>query len=628
MNLAGKGVRISRSGEEVPLKKHTFFVIAAFLAAFVPAFLAGNETLLKAFEKGETAAIIQLFKDNPQMMTADLGTGMTSLHYAVYYGNETVVDYALKNGVDLNVKDQRNLTPVWFSVSGGRPAMLKKLIALGADLKVQNPAGDNLLFRAVNGGNLEVIEILLANGFTVDMKASWGGTPAIYAARTGNVDVIKFLASQGADLKAANGNFTLLHDAIFSGRTEAVEYLLDQGLDINGLGGEGPTPLILAVDVGNIPAALALVRRGADINAVDKNGISVFRYAVMKGATDLVAQAIAKKSDISAADPRTGKTVLHEAALRGYSAIVADLLKAGADKNAKDKGGRTALSYALKYGNGAAAEVLRKAGAAEVPWETNLDDAAYLKKPLANGEATIWYLKHSGWALKTKSAFLVFDYWDNDPAPDRKLLANGHIDPAELKDLKVYVFVSHDHGDHFDKQIFDWKKTLPGIQYILGFEGEAAEGVIAIAPRTERKVGDLTVTTIKANDAGVGFAVQVDGLTIFHAGDHSNNTLETAGNDFYPEIDYLAERGIRPDIAFFLNMYGCGSTNPEAFQKGIFYAVDKLKIKSVLPQHGAYKEWVYGNLVEGVAKNKIDVRVGAAVNQGDRFVYRGGKLKS
>jgi ankyrin repeat protein/L-ascorbate metabolism protein UlaG (beta-lactamase superfamily) len=610
------------------LKKSAYFVIAACLATLMPATLFGNEALLKALEKGETEAVIQILKENPQMITADLGAGMTSLHYAVYYGNETVADYVLKNGANLNAKDKRNLTPVWFSVSGGRPAMLKKLIALGADLKVQNPAGDNLLFRAVNGGNIEVISILLGNGFTVDMKTSWGGTPAIYAARMGNIDVIKFLASRGADLKAANGGFTLLHDSIFSGRTEAVEYLLDQGLNVNGLGGEGPTPLILAVDVGNIPAALALVRRGADINAVDKNGISVFRYAVMKGATELVAQAIAKKSDISAADPRTGKTVLHEAALRGYSAMVGDLLKAGADKNAKDKGGRTALSYALKYGNQASADVLKKAGATDVPWETNLDDAAYLKKPLADGEATIWYLKHSGWALKTKSAFLIFDYWDNDATPDRKLLANGHIDPAELKDLKVYVFVTHEHADHFDKQILDWKKTIPGVQYILGFEGEAAEGVISMAPRTERKIGDLTVTTIKANDAGVGFAVKVDGLTIFHAGDHSNNTLEMAGNDFFPEIDYLAERGIRPDISFFLNAYGCGSTNPEAFQKGIFYAVDKLKIKAVLPMHAANKEWVYGDLVEGVAKNKIDVQVGAAVNQGDRFSFRAGKLKN
>ena len=44
--------------------------------------------------------------------------------------------------------------------------------------------------------------------------------------------------------------------------------------------------------------------------------------------------------------------------------------------------------------------------------------------------------------------------------------------------------------------------------------------------------------------------------------------------------------------------------------------------------HGAYKEWVYGNLAEGVAKNKIDLQVGAAVNQGDRFTFSGGKLKN
>jgi ankyrin repeat protein/L-ascorbate metabolism protein UlaG (beta-lactamase superfamily) len=609
------------------MKKGSILLMAAMLAIIGMSPIQANEALIKAFENGETGAIIQMFKDNPEMMKADLGSGMISLHYAVYFGNEAVVDYVLRHGVSLHVKDQRGLTPVWFSVSGGRPAMLKKLIALGADLKVQNQAGDNLLFRAVNSGNTETIGVLLDNGFTLDMKTSWGGTPLIYAARAGQVEVLKFLVSRGADLEAVNGDFTLLHDAVFSGRPEAVEYLLDQGLDIEACGAELGTPLLLALDFGSLPSAAALIRRGADINAVDKNGISVCRFAVMKGANDLLPLILEKKPDLAAAEPRTGKTVLHEAALRGYSAIVSDLLAAGADKNAKDKAGHTPVSYALKYGNAAVAEVLRKAGAAEVPWETNLDDTAFLNKPLADGQAFLWYLKHSGWALKTKSAFLVFDYWDNDPVPDRKLLANGHIDPAELAGLKVYVFVSHEHADHFDRQIFDWKNAVPGIQYVLGFEAEDTEGAIHMAPRTERKVGDLTVTTIRSNDAGVGFAVRVDGLTIFHAGDHSNNTLEVAGNDFFPEIDYLAEKGIRPDMAFFLNAYGCGSTNPEAFQKGIFYAVDKLKIKAVLPMHAAYREWVYRDLVEGVARAKVNVQVGAAVNQGDRFFYSGGKLK-
>jgi hypothetical protein len=337
---------------------------------------------------------------------------------------------------------------------------------------------------------------------------------------------------------------------------------------------------------------------------------------------------IARKANLDVVDPRTGISMLHEASLRGNSNIVKKLLAAGIDKNKKDNQGYTALSYANKYGNKTAAAILSKAGVEDVAWEKNLDDAAWLKKPLAGEEAYVWYLKHSGWAIKTKSALLVFDYWDNDTPPDEKLLANGHIAPEELKNVPTYVFVSHDHGDHFDRQIFDWQNEIQGITYVLGFENQAGDGIISMAPRTRRTLGPVTVTTIQSNDAGVGFAVEIDGLTIFHAGDHSNNTLEMKDNTFFPEIDFLAEKGIHPDISFFLNMYGCGSSNPEAFQKGIFYAIDKLGIKSVLPMHGADREWVYRNLAEGVKRNIVKVDVGAAVNPGDRFYYSKGSLVS
>jgi ankyrin repeat protein/L-ascorbate metabolism protein UlaG (beta-lactamase superfamily) len=612
------------------MKKSALAALAVVLILILPLSrnLLGTEDLRTVFENGETAKILQMLAENPQLLNADLGAGMTPLHYGVYYGYVPVVDYALKSGMGVNIKDKRGLSPVWFSVSGGRPAMLRKLIALGADLSIKNPQGDNMLFRAATAGNAEIFGILLENGFKAEDKNGWGATPLIYALRADAVDIVKLLVARGLDLKAASEpGFPLLHHAVLSGKAGAVHYLLDNGFDVNAKAQDGATPLMLAVDFGNREGARALAMRGADVNAANESGQSPFLLAVKKGDKELVGLFLTKGADLAAVDSRTGKTLLHEAALRGYAGVVETLLANGIQKNAKDKGGYTALSYALKYGNKTAADLLRKNGVEDIPWETNLDDSAYLKKALKNGEAEIWYLKHSGWAIKTKSAILVFDYWDNDPAPDEKLLANGHIRPEELKDYPAYVFASHDHGDHFDPQILEWKKAIPNITYVFGFEPQAKEGIVSLAPRVQKKLGPLTITTIKANDAGVGFAVQLDGLTIFHAGDHSNNTLETAGNDFFPEIDFLAAKGIRPDIAFFLNMYGCGSTNPEAFQKGIFYAVDKLKIKSVLPMHGANKEWVYGNLVEGVARNKVKVAVGAAVNQGDRFFFQKGALK-
>jgi ankyrin repeat protein len=609
------------------MKKIIVLILAVFILLLLSVFPMTKEEVVKAFENGETAKILDLFSKNPEMLNMDLGAGMTPLHFAAYFGNDQVADYALKNGTDLNVKDKRGLTPVWFTVSGKRPALLKKLIALGADLRIKNPDGDDMLFRAATAADPEVVGILLDHGFQAMAKNQYGLTPLAYAARANGVEVMKLLASRGADLKAVEASgFTLLHEAVFSGRADAVNYLLDCGLDVNAKGGESGTPLLLAVNFGNVEGALALARRGADVNAADASGITAFLFAVKKGQKAMVEEFLKDKADLAAADPRTGKTALHEAAARGYSGIAEVLLAGGADKNARDKDGRTALSYALKYGNKTAAVALRKAGVKDVPWEVNLDDSAQLTKALGDGQASIWYLRHSGWALKTKSAVLIFDYWDDDPVPDEKLLANGHVNPEELKARDVYVFVSHEHGDHFDRQILEWKKTIPSIHYIFGFEMSPQDGIVYAAPRTEQKVGNLTVTTIKANDAGVGFAVQVDGLTVFHAGDHSNNTLEAANNNFFPEIDFLAGKGIRPDIAFFLNMYGCGSTNPEAFQKGIFYALDKLGIKAVLPMHGAYKEWVYGNLAEAVAKSGMKVDVGAAVNQGDRFFYKGGAL--
>jgi ankyrin repeat protein/L-ascorbate metabolism protein UlaG (beta-lactamase superfamily) len=611
------------------MKKSIFVSLGAIMvmAASLSPNLFADDALRAAFESGDTVKIVQLLSADPPLLKADLGQGMTPLHYAVYFGYNSVVDFALKNGADLNFKDRRGLTPVWFAVSGSRPAMLRKLIALGPDLSIKNPQGDDMLFRAATAGNAEVFGILLDNGFKADERNRWGATPLVYALRANAVEIVRLLVAKGVDLKASSDpSFPLLHHAVLSGRAEAIHYLLDNGFDINAKNQEGATPLMLAVDFGNPDGARALAMRGADINMTDPNGQTPFLVAVKKGRRDLVELFLKKGADVTAADPRTGKTTLHEAALRGYSGLVEAILTGGASKNAKDKDGRTALSYALKYGNRTAADVLRKNGVEDVPWETNLDDSAELGRALKKGEATIWYLRHSGWAVKTKSALLIFDYWDDAPSPDEKLLANGHIRPEELKGYPVYVFVSHEHSDHFDPQIFEWRKTIPDITYIFGFEPEAAEGVIDLAPRVQRTIGPLAVTTIRSNDAGVGFAVQVDGLTIFHAGDHSNNTLETAGNNFYPEIDFLAQKGVRPDIAFFLNMYGCGSTNPEAFQKGIFYAVDKLKIKAVLPMHGADREWVYGDLVEAAAKSSIKVQVGAAVNRGDRFFFGNGAL--
>jgi L-ascorbate metabolism protein UlaG (beta-lactamase superfamily) len=67
-----------------------------------------------------------------------------------------------------------------------------------------------------------------------------------------------------------------------------------------------------------------------------------------------------------------------------------------------------------------------------------------LKKELKEGEAIVWYIFHSGWAIKTKTHFLIFDYWQSSNVEAQKLsLDNGFINPNEIKDFNLGVFVSH-----------------------------------------------------------------------------------------------------------------------------------------------------------------------------------------
>jgi hypothetical protein len=71
---------------------------------------------------------------------------------------------------------------------------------------------------------------------------------------------------------------------------------------------------------------------------------------------------------------------------------------------------------------------------------------------LKKGEAAVWYLYHCGWAVKTASTLMIFDYLVEKREPEPHSLSNGFVNPEEIKGQNVYVFISHGHGDHFDKR--------------------------------------------------------------------------------------------------------------------------------------------------------------------------------
>jgi len=246
-----------------------------------------------------------------------------------------------------------------------------------------------------------------------------------------------------------------------------------------------------------------------------------------------------------------------------------------------------------------------------------------LEKELEEKEAVIWYLGHSGWAIKTKNHLLVFDYVEREANPAEPCLSNGYINPTEIKDQHSLVFVSHWHSDHYSQEIFDWEKSIKDINYILGWQGVTEPKSIRIGPRERRKIDEVEVLTIASTDEGVGFLVKVDGLVIFHGGDHAywGGPMDS----FEREMDYLIESDKEFDIVFLAVATGSGQRR-ESISQGIFYAVEKLLPKVIFPMHAGGNEGLYKEFAAEAEKRRLKTKVLCAGSKGDGFFYQKGKI--
>jgi len=204
----------------------------------------------------------------------------------------------------------------------------------------------------------------------------------------------------------------------------------------------------------------------------------------------------------------------------------------------------------------------------------------------------IYYLYHSGFAVKIKGNLLIFDYYSNESQEGLRGLSRGTISQEDLKEAeKVYVFVSHSHYDHYNPIIFEWNQVNSNTQYFLSFDVEFPSEDVryhSMHPYQEYKDDFIYVKTYGSTDEGVSFMVDIDGFRIFHAGDlncwywyyeSTPQELEEDENKFLVELEKIKEENI--DVAFF-------PVDPrleEYYYMGGEYFIKKRKPKLFIPMH-------------------------------------------
>jgi ankyrin repeat protein len=264
---------------------------------------------------------------------------------------------------DVNVKDQRESTPLMYAAAYGSLDAMKLLLDAGAEVNAKNAFDVTALLWCAS--DLAKVRLLVDKGANVNARSKQGRTPLlIAAAHDANSETVKLLIEKGADVSArTQGQNTALIEAADANDTETVRLLLAKGSDINAQNSFGDTALMNAATYGNIETMKLLLAKGADVNLVGapepasvKNGpialgnLTALLYAAPYGGRDAVKLLLDAEAKVNVQDVR-GMTPLMLAigTDRPDVGVIRMLLEKGADKNIRSKAGETAIDWAKKF---------------------------------------------------------------------------------------------------------------------------------------------------------------------------------------------------------------------------------------------------------------------------------------
>ena len=224
----------------------------------------------------------------------------------------------------------------------------------------------------------------------------------------------------------------------------------------------------------------------------------------------------------------------------------------------------------------------------------------------------IYYIYHSGFVLELEKSILIFDFYriPTDKKNEEESFISKFI---KRTDKKVYVFSSHSHSDHFNKEILKWLNLNENIKYILSddIKIHKHKNFYFTKEGDSFELDNLKISTFGSTDLGSSFYVNVEDKNIFHSGDlhlwhWEDDTLEeekTMYNAYMSELEKIKKLA-RIDIAFVPVDPRLGVNTLEGVE--LFYKV--LKPKLIVPMHFSDDYSQMKNFIEAF-KNIKDVEV-------------------
>lgn len=152
--------------------------------------------------------------------------------------------------------------------------LIQQLIAEGVDLNQRNADGYTVLDNAIIHGHINIVRELIQYGVNIQAQTNTITRPPLYLAVSyGKFEIVKELVRHGVDVNSKfHHEHTALSEAARDGYSQIVDFLIQNGANINHADAQGFTALHLAIKFNRINCVKLLLDFCADQYIMNNNG--------------------------------------------------------------------------------------------------------------------------------------------------------------------------------------------------------------------------------------------------------------------------------------------------------------------------------------------------------------------